>query len=70
MATGTIKKLFADRGFGFIRMEDGQNIFFQRNELQGAADESLVECQKVEFEVERTDKGLNAKNIRLAEETS
>ena len=69
MAKGTIRRL-TDRGFGFINTEEEKDLFFHRNDLQGVAFESLTEGQEVEFEVERTDKGLNAKNVRLAEESS
>jgi CspA family cold shock protein len=70
MAKGSINKLIADRGFGFIKTEEEKDLFFHRNDLQGVTYESLTEGQEVEFEVERTDKGLNAKNVRLAEESS
>ncbi len=66
MAKGTINKLIADRGFGFIKTEEEQDLFFHRNDLQEVAYESLTEGQEVEFEVERTAKGLNARNVRLA----
>jgi CspA family cold shock protein len=66
MARGTIKKLFADRGFGSIRTEEGQYIFFHRNDLQGVAYESLTLGQEVEFEMERPAKGPNARHVRLA----
>ncbi len=69
MAKGTINKLM-DRGFGFIKTEEEKDLFFHRNDLQGLAFESLQEGQEVEFEVERTDKGLNAKNVRPAGESS
>ena len=69
MAKGTIRRLM-DRGYGFIKTEEDKDLFFHRNDLQGMAYESLQEGQEVEFEVERTDKGMNAKNVRLAEESS
>ncbi len=69
MAKGTINRLM-DRGFGFIKTEEEKDLFFHRNDLQGLAFESLQEGQEVEFEVERTDKGLNAKNVRSAGESS
>ncbi len=61
MAKGTINKLMADRGFGFIKTEEQKDLFFHRNDLQGLTFESLTEGQEVEFEVERTDKGPNAR---------
>lgn len=70
MAKGTIRRLISDRGYGFIKTEEGQDIFFHRNDLQGIAYESLTEGQEVEFDVTRTAKGLNAANVRFAGESS
>ena len=66
MARGTIGKLISDRGFGFIQTEEGKDLFFHRNDLQGVDYESLTVGQEVEFEVTRTAKGMNAANVRLA----
>jgi CspA family cold shock protein len=66
MAKGTIKRLVAERGFGFINTGEEKDLFFHRNDLQGVAYESLMEGQEVEFEVEPTEQGLRAKNVRLA----
>jgi len=49
MPKGTIKRLM-DRGFGFIKAEDGTDLFFHRNELEGVEFNSLSEGQEVEFE--------------------
>ncbi len=49
MAKGTIKKLM-DRGFGFIKTEDGTDLFFHSNELEGVEFNSLSQGQEVEFE--------------------
>ncbi len=49
MAKGTIARLM-DRGFGFIKTEDGTDLFFHRNELDGVEFNSLREGQEVEFE--------------------
>jgi len=65
MTKGTITRLIADRGYGFIQTEKKGNFFFHRNDLQGVAYESLREGQQVEFEVIRTPKGLKAVNVRL-----
>ncbi len=50
MAKGTIKKLIADKGFGFIHAEEGKDLFFHRNDLQGIEFSSLKEGQQVEYE--------------------
>jgi len=67
MPKGTITRLIADQGYGFIRTEEEGDIFFHfhRNELVGIAYESLRESQQVEFEVKRTPQGLAAVNVRL-----
>jgi len=49
MPKGTIARLM-DRGFGFIKTEEGGDLFFHRNELEGVEFNSLREGQEVEFE--------------------
>ncbi len=49
MAKGTIRKLM-DRGFGFIKTEDGTDLFFHRNDLDGVEFNNLSQGQEVEFE--------------------
>ena len=73
MPTGTIKKLVKDRGFGFIRAEDGRELFFHRSALRGVEFESLSEGQSVEFDIEKQgggrgpqDKRPRAVNVRTA----
>ena len=61
---GTIKKVVRDRGFGFILKSDGQEVFFHRNGLQGMVFEDLKEGTTVEFEVEQSEKGPRATNVR------
>ncbi len=51
MPKGRIKRLITDRGYGFIRTEQGGDLFFHRNQLRGVEYESLREGQQVEFEV-------------------
>lgn len=63
---GTIKRLIRDRGFGFIRAQDGQEIFFHRTGLQQLDFDSLKEGQSVEFDLERGEKGPRAKNVRAS----
>ena len=48
-AKGTIAKL-TDRGFGFIKTEEGVDFFFHSNELEGVEFNNLSEGQEVEFE--------------------
>jgi CspA family cold shock protein len=66
MATGTIKKLISDRGFGFIAGTDGKEYFFHRNELESSSDfDRLVGGESVEFEAEASPKGPQATKVRL-----
>jgi CspA family cold shock protein len=67
MSTGTVKKLVADRGFGFITADDGKDYFFHRGALQGGLDfDRLVGGEKVDFEVEASPKGPRAVKVREA----
>ncbi len=66
MATGTIKRLVRERGFGFILGSDGVELFFHRSALQGETFDSLTEGQAVEFEVEKGPKGPRAANVKRA----
>lgn len=50
MATGTIKKLVSDRGFGFIQQTDGTDLFFHRSAVIGANFDDLGEGQTVTYE--------------------
>jgi CspA family cold shock protein len=65
MATGTIKRLVRERGFGFILGQDGTELFFHRSALQGEGFDTLTEGQAVEFEVERGAKGPRAANRKV-----
>ena len=50
MATGTIKKIVSDRGFGFIQQEDGSDLFFHRSAVTGGGFDALTEGQKVTYD--------------------
>ena len=63
MATGTIKRLARDKGFGFIRDDSGQEYFFHRSAVEGSFD-SLSEGQRVSFNEEQSPKGPRASNVR------
>ena len=67
MPKGTIKTL-TDRGFGFIKTEDGTELFFHRNEIEGMEFDSLREGQEVEFEKGQGRDGRPAAvKVRLAQ---
>jgi CspA family cold shock protein len=65
MATGTIKRVVSDRGFGFIAGEDEKEYFFHRDGLESSLDfDRLVGGETVEFEPEQSPKGPRAKQVR------
>ncbi len=64
---GTIKRVIRDRGFGFIRSADGQEIFFHRSSLQELNFDGLREGENVEFDMERGEKGPRAISVRPAQ---
>ena len=67
MATGTIKKVIADRGFGFITAEDAKEYFFHRGALDSSLDfDRLTGGEKVEFEIEQSPKGPRANRVHAA----
>ncbi len=63
MPQGTIKKLLADKGFGFIEGEQG-DVFFHRTGLVDTTMEALQEGQLVEYEEGRGPKGPRAENVK------
>ncbi len=63
MPQGTIKKVIAEKGFGFIAGE-GDEIFFHHSALVGIAIETLQEGQQVEYEVGSGPKGPRAENVK------
>lgn len=65
MQSGTIKKIVSDRGFGFIRAENGEEYFFHSSSTNGAFD-SLQTGEKVTFDVESSPRGPRAGNVQVA----
>ncbi len=67
MAKGTIRRLM-DRGYGFIKAEQGEDLFFHSNDVEGVEFNSLNEGQEVEFEKGQGQDGRpKAVNVKLAE---
>ncbi|MET1043115.1 MAG: cold-shock protein [Microbacteriaceae bacterium] len=66
MATGIVKWFNAEKGFGFIAPEDGSpDVFAHFSAISSGGYRTLEENQRVEFEVARGPKGLQAENIRV-----
>jgi cold shock protein len=64
MAVGTVKWFNADKGYGFISPESGADVFVHFSAIQASGYRSLEEGQKVEFDVEQGQRGLQAANVR------
>jgi CspA family cold shock protein len=64
MATGTVKWFNAEKGFGFIEREDGDDVFVHYSAIQKDGYRTLEEGQRVEFDVGPGRKGEEAQNVR------
>lgn len=64
MKIGTVKWFNAEKGFGFIEVEGEKDVFVHSSAIQGNSfRNSLEEGEKVQFEVEKGPKGLQATNV-------
>ncbi len=63
MKQGTVKWFNAEKGFGFIEVEGGNDVFVHFSAIQGDGFKTLDEGQKVEFEVEEGNRGPQATNV-------
>jgi len=64
MAKGRVKWFSEQRGFGFIEVKDGKDVFVHRTAIQGEGF-TLKERDEVEFEITQGPKGPNATNVRM-----
>ena len=66
MAQGTVKWFNADKGFGFITVDDGsKDVFVHFSAIESSGFRSLDENQRVEFDVTQGPKGPQAERVRL-----
>jgi CspA family cold shock protein len=64
MANGQVKWFNDAKGYGFITQDGGEDVFVHYSAISGQGFRSLAEGDKVEFEVTRGPKGLQASNVR------
>jgi CspA family cold shock protein len=64
MAQGTVKWFNADKGYGFISVDGGQDVFVHFSAIVADGYRSLNEDQRVEFDVVQGAKGPQAENVR------
>ena len=64
MAQGTVKWFNADKGYGFIAVNGGRDVFVHFSAIQMDGYRSLEEGQRVEFDIENSDRGPQASAVR------
>ncbi len=62
--TGTVKWFNDQKGFGFLAVEGGKDVFVHHSAIEAAGFRSLAEGDRVEFTLEQTPKGPAAANVR------
>lgn len=66
MTQGVVKWFNAEKGFGFIAVEGGADVFVHYSAIQSDGYRSLEENQKVDFDITQGPKGPQAENVRPA----
>jgi CspA family cold shock protein len=64
LAEGTVKWFSERKGFGFIEQENGQDIFVHFSSIDMPGFKTLTDGEKVSFEVEDSERGPVAKNVK------
>ncbi|HEX6471619.1 MAG TPA: cold shock domain-containing protein [Streptosporangiaceae bacterium] len=65
MAQGTVKWFNADKGYGFIAVDGGRDVFVHYSAIQMDGYRSLEQGQRVEFEITQGDRGPQAEAVRM-----
>ena len=63
LAEGRVKWFNEKKGYGFIEQEDGQDLFVHYSSINSAGFKTLMEGERVSFDVEESDRGPVAKNV-------
>ncbi|WP_349407523.1 cold-shock protein [Pseudalkalibacillus sp. SCS-8] len=63
MNTGTVKWFNAEKGFGFIEISEGNDVFVHFSAIQGEGFKTLEEGQNVSFDIVEGDRGPQASNV-------
>ena len=64
--TGTVKWFNTNKGFGFITRDNGDDVFVHFRSIRGQGHRALIEGQRVEFNVTKGEKGLQAEDVAIA----
>lgn len=64
MAQGIVKWFNDRKGFGFISQEEGNDVFVHFSSIESTGYKTLAEGDRVEFDVEESDRGPEAKNVK------
>lgn len=63
MNNGTVKWFNAEKGFGFINVDGGDDVFVHFSSIQSSGYKSLDEGQRVRFDMEKGQRGMQATNV-------
>ena len=66
MEQGTVKWFNAEKGFGFIERQDGDDVFVHFSAIEEEGFKTLEEGQAVNFDIEEGNRGLQAANVKKA----
>lgn len=66
MATGRVKWFSDSKGFGFIHLKEGEDVFVHYSAILSSGYKTLIEGQEVEFDIYEGQKGREAQNVVIA----